>query len=100
MIATVGAEPVAHGGYGAVLLLDGERRRYREALRALIDQTRSRHGRAWHLNLHSMPSNAFERLGLRSLRPLAADATTLLAERPGWRRRFRCSSRSAPRRTA
>ncbi len=44
---------------------------YREALRALIDQTRSRHGRAWHLNLHSMPSNAFERLGLSSDRPLA-----------------------------
>lgn len=44
---------------------------YREALRALIDQTRARHGRAWHLNLHSMPSNAFERLGLSSDRPLA-----------------------------
>jgi N-formylglutamate deformylase len=44
---------------------------YREALRTLIDQTRSRHGRAWHLNLHSMPSNAFERLGLTSNRPLA-----------------------------
>jgi N-formylglutamate deformylase len=42
-----------------------------EALRALIEQTRSRHGRAWHLNLHSMPSNAYERLGLASDRPLA-----------------------------
>lgn len=44
---------------------------YREALRGLIDQTRSRHGRAWHLNLHSMPSNAYERLGLASNGPLA-----------------------------
>ena len=40
VIATVGAEPVAHGGYGAVLLLDGERRRYREALRAHEDAVR------------------------------------------------------------
>lgn len=46
-------------------------RPYRDALRSLIDQTRSRHGRAWHLNLHSMPSNAYERLELSSDRPLA-----------------------------
>lgn len=46
-------------------------RPYREALRALIEQTRSRYGRAWHLNLHSMPSNAYQRLGLASDRPLA-----------------------------
>lgn len=44
---------------------------YREALRALIERTRTRHGRAWHLNLHSMPSNAYARLGLDSSRPLA-----------------------------
>jgi N-formylglutamate deformylase len=46
-------------------------RPYREALRSLIDQARRRHGRAWHLNLHSMPSNAYERLGLTSDKPLA-----------------------------
>lgn len=46
-------------------------RPYRETLRSLIDQTRSRHTRAWHLNLHSMPSNAYERLGLASDKPLA-----------------------------
>jgi N-formylglutamate deformylase len=46
-------------------------RPYRDALRTLINQTRSQHGRVWHLNLHSMPSNAYERLGLTSKRPLA-----------------------------
>jgi N-formylglutamate deformylase len=46
-------------------------RPYRGALRTLIDQTRLRHGRVWHLNLHSMPSNAYERLGLSSHQPLA-----------------------------
>ncbi len=46
-------------------------RPYREALRTLIDDARERHGRAWHLNLHSMPSNAYERLGLANDRRLA-----------------------------
>lgn len=46
-------------------------RPYRDALRRLIDQARARHGRVWHLNLHSMPSNAYERLGLPGGRPLA-----------------------------
>lgn len=41
VIATVGAEPVAFGGYGAVLLLDGERRRYRQALRSHEDAIRA-----------------------------------------------------------
>ena len=40
VIATVGAEPVAHNGYGAVLLLDGERRRFRQSLRAPEDAVR------------------------------------------------------------
>ena len=40
VIATAGAEPVAQNGYGAVLLLDGERRRFREALRAPEDAVR------------------------------------------------------------
>jgi len=44
---------------------------YRQALRTLMGQTRSRFGRAWHLNLHSMPSNAYARLGLASDRVLA-----------------------------
>lgn len=44
---------------------------YREALRSLIGQARTRFGKAWHLNLHSMPSNAYERLGLACDRPLA-----------------------------
>lgn len=46
-------------------------RPYREALRTLINHARARHGRAWHLNLHSMPSNAYERLGLAGDRSLA-----------------------------
>lgn len=44
---------------------------YREALRSLIGQARNRFGRVWHLNLHSMPSNAYERLQLTATRPLA-----------------------------
>ncbi len=44
---------------------------YREALRSLIGQTRSRFGRVWHLNLHSMPSNAYARLQLSCDKPLA-----------------------------
>ena len=44
---------------------------YREALRGLIGQAQSRFGKAWHLNLHSMPSNAYARLGLADDRVLA-----------------------------
>lgn len=44
---------------------------YRQSLRELIQHTRARFGRAWHLNLHSMPSNAYERLGLAGTRSLA-----------------------------
>lgn len=44
---------------------------YREALRTLVDEAHARFGRVWHLNLHSMPSNAYERLGLPATRPLA-----------------------------
>lgn len=46
-------------------------RPYRDALRTLLDSSRARHGRVWHLNLHSMPSNAYERLGLSGDGPLA-----------------------------
>jgi N-formylglutamate deformylase len=39
-------------------------RPYRHALAQALEQARQRHGKRWHLNLHSMPSNAYERLGL------------------------------------
>ena len=44
---------------------------YRRALRDALARTRTGFGKAWHLNLHSMPSNAYERLGLVSATPLA-----------------------------
>ncbi len=44
---------------------------YRAALRNTLRATRTVFGRAWHLNLHSMPSNAYERLGRTSAVPLA-----------------------------
>ena len=40
VIATPGAEPLAEGGYGAILLLDGERMRMRENLRVNEDVIR------------------------------------------------------------
>jgi N-formylglutamate deformylase len=45
-------------------------RPYRLALSAQLGSVAARHGGYWHLNLHSMPSNAYERLGLPA-RPLA-----------------------------
>lgn len=44
---------------------------YRGALIESLYETRAFFGRAWHLNLHSMPSNAYERLGRVSAVPLA-----------------------------
>lgn len=44
---------------------------YRRAVAVALDQALARAGRAWHLNLHSMPSNAYERLGRVSATPLA-----------------------------
>lgn len=44
---------------------------YRAALRNTLRATRTVFGRVWHLNLHSMPSNAYERLGRKSATPLA-----------------------------
>jgi len=44
---------------------------YRNALRRALQAARASCGRVWHLNLHSMPSNAYERLGLVSATPLA-----------------------------
>lgn len=45
-------------------------RPYRQALAAQLEDAAARYGGYWHLNLHSMPSNAYERLGLPA-RPLA-----------------------------
>ena len=44
---------------------------YRHALGTVLHHTRATFGWAWHLNLHSMPSNAYERLGRVSTTPLA-----------------------------
>ena len=46
-------------------------RPYRRALADAVLQATATFGRAWHLNLHSMPSNAYERLGRTSAVPLA-----------------------------
>lgn len=45
-------------------------RPYRQALKLALDAAVAR-GRRWHLNLHSMPSNAYERLGRVAPGPLA-----------------------------
>lgn len=39
-------------------------RPYRQALAQALEDASQQHGKRWHLNLHSMPSNAYERLGL------------------------------------
>ncbi len=44
---------------------------YRDALNQAFDQSRTTFGGVWHLNLHSMPDNAYERLGLGKDRQLA-----------------------------
>lgn len=44
---------------------------YRRALSEALRTTQAAFGRVWHLNLHSMPSNAYERLGRVSATPLA-----------------------------
>ncbi|HSW04687.1 N-formylglutamate amidohydrolase [Aquabacterium sp.] len=46
-------------------------RPYHAAVRAACDAAVQRWGACWHLNLHSMPHNAYERLGLHSATPLA-----------------------------
>ena len=46
-------------------------RPYHLALHAACGQAVARWGACWHLNLHSMPGNAYERLGLPARRPLA-----------------------------
>lgn len=44
---------------------------YHKALTCLIDEAMTRFGAVWHLNLHSMPDDAYERLGIAGHRPLA-----------------------------
>lgn len=44
---------------------------YHAALSQCIEETVDRFGAIWHLNLHSMPNNAYERLQIRSTRALA-----------------------------
>src|SRR5450830_439861 len=46
-------------------------RPYHAALSDAVTQTQARFGAVWHLNLHSMPNNAYERLQIKSARPLA-----------------------------
>lgn len=46
-------------------------RPYHAALQAAIDEAVHTHGCVWHLNLHSMPNDAYERLGIASDHPLA-----------------------------
>jgi N-formylglutamate deformylase len=62
-------------------------RPYRTEVARQLDRAVRIHGAAWHLNLHSMPSNAYERLGLPAHRSLA---DIVLGDRhgstcsPGW----------------
>lgn len=51
--------------------IDHYYRPYHAALARCIEDTAQRFGGVWHLNLHSMPGDAYERLGLRADRPLA-----------------------------
>ncbi|MBC7954762.1 MAG: N-formylglutamate amidohydrolase [Cytophagales bacterium] len=44
---------------------------YHAALQTLAAHTLARWGHYWHLNLHSMPHNAYQRLGIDSPTPLA-----------------------------
>jgi N-formylglutamate deformylase len=44
---------------------------YHAALSQAIEDTANRFGGVWHLNLHSMPGDAYERLQIQSAHPLA-----------------------------
>jgi N-formylglutamate amidohydrolase len=44
---------------------------YHAALSQAIQQVAQQFGAVWHLNLHSMPNDAYERLGRKSEHPLA-----------------------------
>ncbi|SHT15024.1 N-formylglutamate amidohydrolase [Bordetella bronchiseptica] len=51
--------------------IDAYYRPYHAALAEAVRQACARFGGVWHLNLHSMPNDAYERLGIASTRPLA-----------------------------
>lgn len=51
--------------------IDNFWRPYHAALQQACDAAVMRWGSCWHLNLHSMPSNAYERLGMSGNRKLA-----------------------------
>ncbi|MGO4327761.1 N-formylglutamate amidohydrolase [Cupriavidus sp. 2TAF22] len=44
---------------------------YHQALSAAVEEAYGRFGALWHLNLHSMPNNAYERLKIQSAHALA-----------------------------
>jgi N-formylglutamate deformylase len=46
-------------------------RPYRESLKDALQSVARNHGLRWHLNLHSMPSNAYQRLGIVTDKKLA-----------------------------
>lgn len=46
-------------------------RPYHAALSQCVEAAVNRFGVVWHLNLHSMPNNAYERLQIKASRPLA-----------------------------
>ncbi|MDQ0142841.1 N-formylglutamate amidohydrolase [Cupriavidus necator] len=46
-------------------------RPYHAALARAVEDAYARFGAVWHLNLHSMPNNAYERLKITSAHPLA-----------------------------
>jgi N-formylglutamate deformylase len=51
--------------------IDSYYRPYHAALAASIEDCVHRFGGVWHLNLHSMPNDAYQRLQIASARPLA-----------------------------
>lgn len=51
--------------------IDTYYRPYHAALSTAIEDAAARFGGVWHLNLHSMPNNAYERLQIQSPKPLA-----------------------------
>lgn len=51
--------------------IDRYYRPYHAALAEAVEGAHARFGAVWHLNLHSMPNNAYERLKIRSPHPLA-----------------------------
>ncbi|MGX0133791.1 N-formylglutamate amidohydrolase [Cupriavidus metallidurans] len=51
--------------------IDRYYRPYHAALSTAVESAYARFGAVWHLNLHSMPNNAYERLKIQSPHPLA-----------------------------